>query len=423
MKILLVTSNLPYPLTTGGKIRVWHLLQQIAQRHEVTLLSLLDSADDIQFLPELQPYCTRVETVVKQRRRPRGKLLLRLLWTMFKGQPPRNGIAYYGEMKRKVQEIASDHSFDIIHVEGSYMAPYIEFMANADSAARLITLSDVGAIQCERILKVESDLWGRFWTWLDWFFLRRWEPTYLARHFDKCIVVSPIDEALLRQANPALDLVVVPNGVDTARYDLLPEVPASKDVLFIGKMSYVPNVDGATFFCQEIFPLIKQRVPGTRLLIVGQSPTETVRTLASDDVIVTGYVESVIPYYQQALVSIVPLRAGGGTRLKILESMAMGRPVVSTTLGCEGLAVTHGENILVADDPADFATQTIRLLSDAELRRRLVVNGRWLVETTYDWQVIAQQLLQIYGEAGSKSCLTLRQPNGTVAPFQDRPCK
>jgi hypothetical protein len=164
MRILLLTSSLPYPPTTGGKIRVWHLLQQIAQHHEVTLLSLLDSADETQFLPYLQQHCTWVETVVRQRRRPRRKLLLRLLRTILKGQPPRNGLAYYEEVKRKVQEITSSQPFDIVHIEQSYMAPYSEFMTNMGNTARLITLYDVGAAQYERILKVQPSLRSRFFS-------------------------------------------------------------------------------------------------------------------------------------------------------------------------------------------------------------------------------------------------------------------
>ncbi len=402
MRILWITSNLPYPPTTGEKIRVWHLLQQIAPSHDVTLLSLLDSPDEVQFLPHLQRYCTQVETVVKQRRRPRGKLLLRLLKAMLKGQPPRNGIAYYEAMKRKVQELTSQ-PFDIIHIEQSHMAPYIEFVTHAGSTAHLITLHNVGAAQCERILKVQSGFQGRLWTWLDWFFVRRWEPTYLARHFDKCIVVSPVDEALLRQANPTLDLAVVPNGVDTSQYSLLPETPGSKEILFIGKMNYAPNVDGVRFFYRQIFPLVRSQVPEAHLLIVGAEPVAEVRALAADPAVtVTGQVEDIVPYYQRSCLSVVPLRAGSGTRLKILESMALGRPVVSTNLGCEGLVVTHGENILVADTPADFAAQTVRLLNDRELRRCLIVNGRRLVETTYDWQAIAQQLLQIFNEVNKR---------------------
>jgi glycosyltransferase involved in cell wall biosynthesis len=412
VRVLLVTSNLPYPPITGGKIRVWHLLQQITRHHDITLLSLLDTAYGVKFLPYLQQYCNRVETVVKRRQRPRGKLLLRLLRTVFQGQPPRNGIAYYEEMQRKVREVANTQSFDIIQIEQSHMAPYIEFIDNANSAARLVTLYDVGATQYKRILEVQSGLPSRLWTWLDWFFLRRWEPTYIARHFDKCIVVSPVDEASLRQANPTLDLAVVPNGVSAAQYNLLPEIPGSKEILFIGKMSYPPNVDGALFFYREVFPLVRSQVPQARLLIVGSNPVSELKALASDPAVeVTGYVEDIMPYYERACLSAVSLRAGSGTRLKILESLALGRPVVSTTLGCEGLTITPEENILIADTPTDFAAQTIRLLNDAESRRRLVANGRRLIETTYDWQVIAQQLLQIYDEVGSRSDHILRWLN------------
>jgi sugar transferase (PEP-CTERM/EpsH1 system associated) len=400
MRILLITSSLPYPLTAGSKIRVWNLLQIIASQHEVTLLSLLDSAHDLQYLPDLEQHCARVEPVVKRRRRSRVQLLLRLLRTMLRGQPTRNGIAYYEELEQKVREVTASHSFDVIQIEQSHMAPYIEFVADGDDTARLITLYDTGATQYERILKVQSNLQGRFWTWLDWLFLRHWEPAYIARHFDKCIVVSQVDEGLLHQSNPVMRLAVIPNGVNTAQYSPLPEHPGSKEILFVGKMNYAPNVDGVLFFYREIFPLIRNQVPQARLLIVGSEPVAEVQSLARDPAVeVTGYVEDTVPYYQRACLSAVSLRAGSGTRLKILESMALGRSVVSTTLGCEGLAVTHGENILVADTQGDFAAQTIRLLNDEKLRRRLVVNGRRLVETCYDWEIIGQQLLKVYGEA------------------------
>ena len=399
MRILLITSNLPYPPTTGGKIRVWHLLQQIAKHHEVTLLSLLDSSGEVKYVPQLERLCAQIECVIKERQRPRGKLLLQLLRTMLAGQPPRNGIAYYEEMRQKVQEVTNNQSFDIVHIEQSHMAPYVEFVSPADRVPSLITLYDVGAIQCKRILKVQSDLRNRFWTWLDWLFLRRWEPTYLAHHFDRCIVVSSVDKDSLQQANPALNLVVVPNGVNAARYNPLPELPGSEEILIIGKMDYAPNVDSALFFCKEIFPLVQAQVPQARVLVVGADPLPEVRALAADPAVeITGYVDDVLPYYQRSCLSAVSLRAGSGTRLKILEAMALGRPVVSTTLGCEGLDVTPDDNILVADSPTDFGTQTVRLLTDLDLRRRLVGNGRRLVETVYDWEVVGQRLLQTYEE-------------------------
>jgi polysaccharide biosynthesis protein PslH len=395
----MVTSSLPYPPTTGGKVRVWNLLKRVAQRHEVVLLSLLDSAAEMQFVPYLQQYCTHVETVVKRRRRSRGKLLLRLLETMLKGQPPRNGIAYYEEMKPKVQELVSSQFFDVVHVEQSHMAPYIEFMDAANNAAYLITLYDVGAKQYERILRIQSRLQSRFLTRLDGFFLRRWEPAYVARHFRKCVVVSAVDRDLLRRANPTLDPVVVPNGVDTAQYELLPECPGSKEILLVGKMNYTPNVDGALFFYREVFPLVQEQVPLAHLLIVGTSPVPEIQALAADPAVeVTGQVEDIVPYYRRACLSTVSLRAGGGTRLKILESMALGRPVVSTTIGCEGLDVVEGEHLLIADSPEQFAEKTVRLLTDQRLRQYISTRARKLVETYYDWNEVAERLMRVYGE-------------------------
>lgn len=399
MKILLITSSLPYPPTTGATIRIWHLMQQVARHHDVTLLSLVGSDRELRFLPHLQPYCSAVDTVVKQRRRPRGKLFLQIFKAMLKGQPPQNGIAYYPEMGRHVRELTSRQRFDIVQIELAHMAPYVEFVAGSSDFRRLITLHNVSATQYERISKVQLDSRARVSTWLDWLFLRRWEPTYMARHFDKCIVMSSVDQSLLHRANPALNLAVVPNGVDLARYSVLPEAPGSKEILFIGKMDYAPNADAALYFYREVFPLVRQAVPEARLLIVGTQPEPLIKALAVDPAVeVTGYVEDVVPYYERASLCVVPLRAGSGTRLKILEAMALGRPVLSTALGCEGLDVTPGDDILVADAPAELAWQTVHLLTNPDLCGRLAKNGRRLVESSYDWNVVGNSLLRVYEE-------------------------
>jgi glycosyltransferase involved in cell wall biosynthesis len=317
---------------------------------------------------------------------------------MLKGQPPRNCIAYYEEMKHKIYELTSRQPFDIVHVEQSQMAPYIEFVSSATKPACLVTLYDVGAAQYERIMRIQTGFSSaRVLTWLDWFFLRHWESKYLACQFDQCIVVSSADQALLSQANPHLKLAVVPNGVDTVQYKRLPRLDDSKEILFIGKMNYPPNVDGVLFFYHEIFPLVRRQVPEARLLIVGAEPSAEVQALGNDPTVrMIGQVEDVVPYYQRAYLSAVTLRAGGGTRLKILEAMALGRPVVTTMLGCEGLEVSPGENILAADTPQCLAAHIIRLFNDKDAYDRLVANGRRLVESRYDWRIAAQSLLHVY---------------------------
>jgi sugar transferase (PEP-CTERM/EpsH1 system associated) len=400
MKILLVTSNLPYPLITGGKIRVWQLLRQISQEHEVILVSLLDSAEEVNYLPFLRPYCSRIETVVKRRRRSRIKLFSRILKTIFRGQPPRNAVAYYPEMASKLREVVQEEKFDAIQIEQSYMASYIEFLPKPTQYKKIISLYDIGAVQSERIFRIQTDLRNRVLTGLDWFFLRNWEPRYLSRHFDKCLVVSSVDQAILKKRAPDLDISVIPNGVDITQYDLLP-MATSQKLIFIGKMNYAPNIDAVHFFCREIFPSVKEEIRDVELMIVGGAPVDSVESFSSNDITVTGFVESVVPYYQQSEVCIVPLRAGSGTRLKILEAMALGRPVISTGLGCEGLGLTHGENIMIADTPADFAESVVRVMSDRELWKRLVQNGRRHVEAHYDWRVIGDNLLRVYNELTS----------------------
>jgi glycosyltransferase involved in cell wall biosynthesis len=163
-------------------------------------------------------------------------------------------------------------------------------------------------------------------------------------------------------------------------------------------MNYVANFDAVLYFCSEILPRIRRVVSEVEVWVVGADPPPEVRRLSGDGVHVTGRVDDVVPYYRRSSVCVVPLRAGGGTRLKILEAMALGRPVVSTTIGCEGLDVVDGEHLLIADSPEQFADKTVRLLTDRASYQRITTKARQLVVDRYDWDVVARQLLEIYSE-------------------------
>jgi glycosyltransferase involved in cell wall biosynthesis len=402
MKILIIDKLAPYPPTTGSLLRVYNLLQHISRHHDVSLVCLFKPLrGEDRASAHLKTFCTRVELVAR-REMSKREYRLRLLRGALKGEPLRHTVIYSEEMADRIRALTENEPFDIVDIQRLCMAPYIKAITPINHCRKILTLHDVPYVQYRRIMSFQRNWRAKLRLfYLDLLFSKRTTLKY-ARLFDKCIVVSELDRDTLRRDGPDLNIAVVPNGVDVRGYPLLTDQSTTATLLMVGSMNYQPNVDGAIFFCQQVFPLIKRQVPDAKLLIVGRDPSSTVQALASDDVTVTGSVESVIPYYQQALVSVVPLRAGGGTRLKILESMALGRSVVSTTLGCEGLAVTHGENILIADSPTDFAAQTIRLLDDEELRQHLIVNGRRLVETTYDWQAITQQLLQVYNKTVSK---------------------
>ncbi len=395
MKILIITNFVPYPPTTGAGLRVFNLLKHISQRHEVHLLSLFNPwRSEDQGVAHLETLCAQVEVIS---RRPRSRLenWRRLLWGTLRGESRRNVLDYFEGMAERIRELTEDEHFDVVQIHHTHMAPYVKAISPTNHCCKIWFLHNVAHVQFQRMMLVERDWRVKQKLFLNWLLAKRATLKY-ARLFDTCIAVSEIDRDFLKQDVPDLNVVALPGGVDIEDYPFLAEQSQTPSLLYVGNMHYPPNVDAVIFFCEEIFPLIKHQVPDVKLLIVGKDPRGSVQALASEDVVVTGYVESVIPYYQQSLVSVVPLRAGGGTRLKIPEAMALGCPVVSTTVGCEGLSVTHGENILIADAPADFATQTVRLLQDEALRQRIAVNGRRLVETTYDWRAVAQRLMWVY---------------------------
>jgi glycosyltransferase involved in cell wall biosynthesis len=227
--------------------------------------------------------------------------------------------------------------------------------------------------------------------------MRRWEARYAAR-FDRCIAVSEADRRLLLAINPRLRVDVVPNGVNTKVYRPLPMNGRSPSLLFVGHMGYDPNIDAALFLTKDILPRIRRAVPDVELWLVGRNPSPAVTHLQGNGVFVSGTVGDLLPYYERSAVCVVPLRAGGGTRLKILEAMALNRPIVSTTIGSEGLDAVHSEHLLNADRPEAFAEQVVRALRDRELAERLAANARRLVVSRYDWDTIAARQLQIYDE-------------------------
>jgi glycosyltransferase involved in cell wall biosynthesis len=212
-------------------------------------------------------------------------------------------------------------------------------------------------------------------------------------------VVSEIEGQRLRAVAAGTAVSLVPNGVDTAVLRPLPEAAVGKRLIFVGHLRYPPNIDAVRFLAHHILPALHARIPEARLTVVGDgAPGALGEFRGRDDIDLVGRVPSPLPYYQDAHVAVVPLRAGGGTRLKILEAMALGRPVVSTPLGCEGLAVEDDKHLLIADDAEGFVAAVARLLTDRALAGRLTLEARALVERDYDWTGIADRLLRVYDE-------------------------
>lgn len=396
MRILIITDYLPYPPITGDLIRTYNLIRRVARRHRVWLTGFLPASDGAERVSHLQAFCQGVEAVSLPRRHKLARLP-GLLQYILAGIPFDFEFLHSQGLSDRIRRLASTVDFDIVQIEQSRMAPYLEVLPPDTHSKSILIFHNIAAYQYDRISHVELKPARRVRAWLHSRMLYRWEPRY-AERFDRCITVSEVDRDLLMKANPRLRVDVVPNGVDTQIYQLLPLENTQLALLLIGNMSYAPCADGALWFCDQVLPHIRRVLGEVEVWIVGISPPPEVVRLGGDGVHVTGRVEDVIPYYRRSAISVVPLRAGGGTRLKILEAMALGRPVVSTSIGCEGLDVVDGRHLLIADAPEHFAERMVRLLKDKALYQRLVTEARWLVETKYDWDVIAEQLLSIYPE-------------------------
>jgi glycosyltransferase involved in cell wall biosynthesis len=296
-------------------------------------------------------------------------------------------------------------AFDVVHVEGIELSPYLGII----EAARPRPLVVFDDHNCEYLLQQRAFLtdlrvparWASAaYSFVQWRRLRRYEAQ-TCRRADCVLAVSEADAASLRAVVPDLDVTIVPNGIDTRSYQPQPpssEVQVPKGTLvFTGTMDFRPNVDAVLWFTRRVLPRVQAEMPEVHLLVVGQRPHRRLDVLRENPAVtLTGWVEDVRPYIAQAMVYVAPLRMGGGTRLKLLEAMAMGKPVVATRLGAEGYPVTGGRELLLADTPADFAAAIVALARAPDQRAALGQAARAFVEQRYDWQAIVPMVEGAY---------------------------
>jgi len=398
MKILIISPFFPYPPDDGDKIRLYNIIKRLAITHEVSIISFVKSLNENKFKFNLNKYCSRVETVISKERSRINKFYT-LIKCIFYGEPAESKLAFDNEMKEVIRRVAMTDKYDIVQIEHPLMAPYIKYLARSYNAKKIIVVHNIGFVQYRREFLKARKLISNIRMFVNMIMAKKWEVKSIKK-FDKCITVSLLNKKILNSLNSKLNISVIENGVDIDIYKPLPINANMNKILLIGSMNYVPNQDAVFYFYNKIFPLIRKQLPESKLFIVGKWPSKKIEDLVEDiNVVVSGYVDDVIPFYQCCDVTVVPLRAGGGTRLKIPESMALGRPVVSTSIGCEGLNVVDGEHLLVADSPEQFAESIISLLTDRGLYERIRTNARQLVVNHYDWDAITGQLLDVYNES------------------------
>jgi sugar transferase (PEP-CTERM/EpsH1 system associated) len=389
MKILFLSSWFPYPPDNGSRIRIFNLIKQLSEEHAITLLSFArDGKVTEDRLKAMRHYCSTVQAIPLAPFRPSS---FHSILGLFSSRPRSFVDTYSRPMQRAVEQARKEEDFSVVIASEMATAPYA------------VTLEDLPRILEELQLATfweqytsQSCVGRRLRYGLMWWKTRRF-TAHLLRQFDGCTVASQQERAnVLSIAPNCQHVVVVPNGVDLDRYKGHFGAPEPGTLVFPGALTYGANFDAMAFFLHKVFPLVKARRPEVTLRITGKTDGVPVDRLPLDEsVILTGYLDDVRPAVAQSWACVVPLRVGGGTRLKILEAMALGTPVVSSSKGAEGLEATRDEDILIADTPAEFADAVLRLLSDGALRARLAVNGRRLVESRYGWRVIGGRLDQL----------------------------
>lgn len=399
-KVLFLTPDLPYPPHQGAAIRTYNLIKNLAPRHDVHLLSFLQGGDEGQRLEALSPYCANVITVPA----PSRSAGRRALSVLFSSRPDMALRLPSTEFDNQLRMCLLRERFDFVQVEAIEMAQYgLAAKEIRASSQPLVVFDDINAEYLLQRRAFETDVrhprrWlGAVYSLVQWRKLQRYERRVCQR-LDRIVVVSEADARALQRLVPGLRCFVVPNGVDTNYFQpTSPEAESDTTLVFTGKMDFRPNVDAVLWFVENVLPLIRQQMPEAVFKIVGRNPHPRVQALGeTPNVSLTGYVSDIRPYIEEAAVYVVPLRVGGGTRLKVMEAMSMGKAIVSTSLGCEGIDVSPGRELLIADDAGSFAQAVVGLMKDRDRRRTLQVAARRAAEREHDWTQITPLLEHVY---------------------------
>jgi glycosyltransferase involved in cell wall biosynthesis len=398
VNILWLKTGPLYPLDTGGKKRTHHMLCEIARDNHVTYLALKDDATPLHPAESNAPYAQEK------------------IWIPWK-ETPRTSLRFYAELFRNfiastmpyslakyrsreyaaaIDQLCSERNFDLIICD--FLYPAVNLRNREHKPPTVLFQHNMEAQVWKRLADGKKSFVARQYFRNQFRRMHRWEKR-LSLPFDCVITVSPEDTHFARHHYQLKNIAGdVPTGVDPDYFKPSPAKPESDRTVigFLGSMDWMPNIEAVLWFVEEVFALVKAGLPQTELHVIGRRPPRSILALSEQDpsIKVTGTVEDVRPYLEQCDILVVPLLSGGGTRIKIMEALAAGLPVVSTTIGAEGLGLIDGEHILIADDPPSFAKQILSLARDPAQRARIATKGRELVQAQHGWESTTAHFLR-----------------------------
>jgi polysaccharide biosynthesis protein PslH len=386
-RILFLTPQLPHPPHQGAAIRNLNLIKIAARQHDIAMYSFVRCEAERQAVDVLREWAPEIRTFLA----PRRNVMERSLRTAFSPTPDMGQRLRAADFARAVRVARAD----VVQAEGIEMVQYLEQVRGK----KVFDCHNAEWVLQRRTFEVDfrrGRAPGAAYSLLQWLKLRRYERR-ACRAADAMVAVSDEDRQALLDLDPRLQVNVIPNGVDAAFFAPSGEPPRPNSFLFTGTLDFRPNLDAVGWLVSAIWPLIRRKLPDARLTIAGRAPTAAVRRLhGQDGIAVAASPPDIRPFFASSAVYLAPLRAGGGSRYKLLQAMSMAMGIVSTSLGAEGIALADGKHLRLADDPEAIAAAAVEVAADAAQRRRLGLAARELALASYDWPVLAPGLLGVY---------------------------
>ena len=400
MNILWLSHFLPYPPKGGPYQRSYNLLREVSRHNDVYLLALqhkkfthpeseLENAKS-----ELGALCREVHVVDISSRTENWSMYQTALKTLVSVYPFNVEIFRSVRYEKRLKEMMSRVGFDVVHYDTIGLAYYCK---DTGITPKVLTHHDIESFRIRRRINNERNPLRKAYLLLETMKLEKYERQN-CRLFNTNLVVSDLDGNRLKIISNESQIDIVENGVDTEYFEPCYDMNRQNTLIFAGRLDQFANRDGMIYFCTKVWPKLKEKNQKLNFVIIGSNPPDQLIEISKHDVNfqLLGYVDDVRPYFAQATACVCPIRTGGGTRIKILDALAMGMPIISTTIGCEGINVTPEKDIIIANEPEEFIQQTVRILNDPALRGDLSKNARKNAVDVYSWKVIGRKLNNIY---------------------------
>jgi polysaccharide biosynthesis protein PslH len=399
-KILWLSHFVPYPPKGGCFQRSYNLIKEISSKNDLYLISLKhkDSTHpdfDINIAKsELEKLCKEVIIIDISSSTSRAALYASAFKSLFTITPLSVNLFKSEKMHEAIRRMVHSTKFQVVHFDTISMAEYIKDIGDVPM---VVNHHGVESYMINRRVENEPNFLNKLYLMIEGYKLEKYEKRYCER-FDMNLAVSELDKELFKKITGVENMEVVENGVDIDYFSPSDSIKKDKSIIFAGRLDQYSNRESILYFCEKVWPLIKIKHPDVRFTIIGNNPPAKLAEIAGNDknIELLGYVDDVRPYFANAMISVCPIKDGGGTRIKILDALAMGMPIVSTSIGCEGIDITSGADVLIADTPEKFADKVDWIITDAGKRQSMSYYARKTAEDKYSWKAIGEKLDRLY---------------------------